>query len=178
MVPNATETRLMVVRHRNAKLCAGPCKRLLPRTFDYFYRRKARDGFQPRCKACDKARIKAYAQANPDKRREWDRAYRAKVDANPEIKAERLDYGREWMRRKRGTRPENYRVGNAPQVLVPSAPVLAAVESSGLLVTEIECIAGVGEGTLRKARERPTMRASTALAILGALSLDPCDVGI
>ena len=168
----------MVVRHRNAKLCAGPCKRLLPRSPDYFYRRKARDGFQPRCKTCDKARYKAYAKANPEKQRAWDSGYRAKRDEDPERRAEHLDRQREWARRKRGTLPENYRVGTGPHGAVPVAPVLAAVDDSGLTTGEIERLAGLGAETVRKARGNSTMRASTAVAILAVLGLDPVDVDL
>jgi len=140
---------------------------------------------QSRCKDCNRElnleRYHALRRNAPERLREaWRRKYRS-LRADPERWAARNAYEREYYRERRSPNPTPERwLENRPthEPLVDSAPVLAAVEASDLQHATIEHRAGIGSGTLRKAQDRPTMRASTAVAILDALGLDPVDCGI
>lgn len=154
-----------------------------------FYRCAAH-GFQRQCKECSKssrreayarnpvpsiAKARAWQLAHPERRKQTNREVQRRRRRDPERGAILRDTQRESARRRLGITPDRYRVGGVLQGLVPSAPVLAAVADSGLPVAVVERMAGVGDGALRKAG--PVMRASTMRATLGALGLDPVDIG-
>jgi len=175
-----------------ARYCPACPAVLLPQDFY----RCGRHDFQRRCRECQKAgakdwqstnrerrnaTVREYAKRHPDKMAERSRRRWERTKQDPEALALWRDRGRQHKRHALGIASDRYRVDAGKgkhEPRVESAPVLAAVKASDLQHATIEHRAGIGSGTLRKAQDRPTMRASTAVAILDALGLDPCDVGI
>lgn len=95
--------------------CSGRCARILPLDTLHFYRdARACQGFFSRCKDCHKEQTKAWAKANPEKRRASGRKSKARqyarMVADPERLATRREYernySREWWRRKHGVKNE------------------------------------------------------------------------
>lgn len=142
---------------------------------EHFYRRRS-GTFESRCKGCTAERAAKWKAANRERRRAYDRARYA---SSPELRAYINDHSRERKRRIAGTTPDRYRsCSEAPSGLVEATQLQEAVRASGRPFRDIAAAAGLSESTVRKAFERQTLRATTAIAILRALDIAPAEVGL
>lgn len=89
--------------------CSGPCGRILPLDFAYFYReRLGCEGFKSRCRDCHNEQTREIAARKKDDPRERERKRRNKRDsyarmvADPERLARRRTFEREWHRKAKG----------------------------------------------------------------------------
>lgn len=142
----------------------------------HFYRRKGRDGYQPRCKPCQR---ELRRMVPLDRKREYGRRARFAISADAERAAAKREYQRTWMRNARGNpSPERWLENRDTRDVIDAAPIHSAILANEMSHGALARAAGLHRDTIGILLTRDRMRLTTAHAILAALDVLPAEIGI
>lgn len=135
------------------KVCANPeCGRDLPLS-EFYARSASPDGHQSWCKRCSREKRAEWAALNRKRLRELHQATSRRRQADPERAAIERTRKREWQRRKRGVRPECYRVVGSPigrSTRLDARPFVSWLRSLGDTPAQISLVVGMSPDGLNQ----------------------------